>query len=232
MFSDAIDAFNQIFTPPFRKVLVRSLALTLAVLALVWLGLDRLATSYVTTPWPWLDMLIAIAAALGLLVGLVFLVAPVSALVAGFYLDELAETVERSIAPERVGQALPGGQAMWLAVKFAAVSVLVNLLALALLLLPGINILAFFGANAYLLGREYFELAALRYRPLGEVRAMRSAHGLYLFVCGLFIAAMVAIPVLNLLTPLFATAFMVRIHKRLAPLPQVARRDEAAQAVL
>ena len=231
MFSDAIDAFNQILTPPFRKVLVRSLALTLAVLALVWLGLDRLATSWMTTPWPWLDTLIAIAAALGLLVGLVFLVAPVSALVAGFYLDELAETVERSIAPERLGRALPGGQAMWLAVKFAAVSVLVNLLALALLLLPGINILAFFGANAYLLGREYFELAALRYRPLGEVRAMRSAHGLYLFVCGLFIAALVAIPVLNLLTPLFATAFMVRIHKRLAPLPQAPRKDEAAQAV-
>ena len=45
MFSDAIDAFNQIFTPPFRKVLIRSLALTLGVLALVWLGLDRLATS-------------------------------------------------------------------------------------------------------------------------------------------------------------------------------------------
>ena len=231
MFSDAIDAFNQIFTPPFRKVLLRSLALTLAVLALVWLGLDRLATSYMTTPWPWLDMLIAIAAALGLLVGLVFLVAPVSALVAGFYLDDLAETVERFIAPDRVGRALPGGQAMWLAVKFATVSVLVNLLALTLLLLPGINILAFFGANAYLLGREYFELAALRYRPLGEVRAMRSAHGLYLFVCGLFIAALVAIPVVNLLTPLFATAFMVRIHKRLAPLPQATRKDEGAQAV-
>ena len=231
MFSDAIDAFNQIFTPPFRRVLVRSLALTLAVLALVWLGLDRLATSYMTTPWPWLDMLIAIAAALGLLVGLIFLVPPVSALVAGFYLDDLAETVERSIAPDHVGRALPGGLAMWLAVKFAAVSVLVNLLALALLLLPGINILAFFGANAYLLGREYFELAALRYRPLGEVRAMRSAHGLYLFVCGLFIAALVAIPVVNLLTPLFATALMVRIHKRLAPLPQARRKDEAAQAV-
>ena len=230
MFSDAVDAFNQIFTPPFRKVLIRSLALTLAVLALVWLGLDRLATSWMTTPWPWLDTLIAIAAALGLLVGLVFLVAPVSALVAGFYLDELAETVERSIAPDRIGRALPGGQAMWLAVKFAAVSVLVNLFALALLLLPGINLMAFFGANAYLLGREYFELAALRYRPLAEVRAMRRAHGLYLFVCGLFIAALVAIPVVNLLTPLFATAFMVRVHKRIAPLPLTQRKDEAAQA--
>jgi CysZ protein len=221
MISDALAAFDQIFSPPFRKVLYRSLALTLGVLALVWLGLNRLAAAYATTPWPWLDTIIAIIAAVGLIVGLVFLVAPVSALVAGFYLDELAETVERAIAPDHVGRALPGGQASWLAVKFAAVSVLVNLLALGLLLLPGINILAFFGANAYLLSREYFELAALRYRPIDEVRALRSAHRFYLFVCGLMIAALVAIPVLNLLTPLFATAFMVRVHRRLAP-PQTA----------
>ena len=216
MIADAIAAFNQIFTPPFRKVLYRSLALTVGVLALAWLGLEHLATSY-ATPWAWLDTLIAFAVALGLLVGLVFLVAPVSALVAGFFLDELAEAAERDIAPGQIGRALPAGQATWLAMKFAAVSVLVNLFALALLLLPGINILAFFGANAYLLGREYFELAALRYRPLEEVRALRSANSLYLFLCGLIIAALVAIPVLNLLTPLFATAFMVRIHRRLSP---------------
>ena len=61
---------------------------------------------------------------------------------------------------------------------------------------------------------------------------LRSAHGGYLFICGLFIAALVAIPVLNLLTPLFATAFMVRVHQRIAP-PARARRDAgAAQAAL
>jgi CysZ protein len=59
---------------------------------------------------------------------------------------------------------------------------------------------------------------------------MRSTHGLYLFICGLFIAALVAIPVVNLLTPLFATAFMVRIHKRIAPLPLTQRKDEIGQA--
>ncbi len=217
MISDALAAFDQIFTPPYRKVLYRSLALTIGLLALVWLGLGRLASAYATTPWPWLDTVLAILAAVGLVVGLVFLVAPVSALVAGFYLDELAEVAERSVAPGHIGRALPAGQAMWLAAKFAAVSVLINLFALALLLLPGINILAFFGANAYLLGREYFELAALRYRSIEEVRALRSAHRFYLFFCGLVIAALVAIPVLNLLTPLFATAFMVRIHRRLSP---------------
>jgi CysZ protein len=46
----------------------------------------------------------------------------------------------------------------------------------------------------------------------------------------LFIAALVAIPVANLLTPLFATAFMVRIHKRIARLPPTPRKAEIGQA--
>jgi len=67
----------------------------------------------------------------------------------------------------------------------------------------------------------------LRHRPIEEVRTLRKAHGLYLFVCGLFIAALVAIPVANLLTPLFATAFMVRVHQRIAP-----RKNGIVQAAL
>src|SRR5947209_308367 len=99
----------------------------------------------------------------------------------------------------------------------ALVSALVNFLALLLLLVPGINAIAFFAANAYLLGREFFELAALRYRPLEEVRLLRRRYQLRLFIAGLVIAAFLAVPVLNLLTPLFGTAFMVRLHKRIAP---------------
>ena len=220
MLTDAVDAFEQIFTQPFRAVLWKSLALTVGLLALVWIGADRFVITYVTAPWPWLNVFVALLTGFGLFVGLAFLIPPVTSLVAGFFLDELAETVERRIGPpERVGRAMPGAQAIILAAKFAGVSVLVNLVALLLLLLPGINLVAFFMANAYLLGREYFELAALRYRPIEEVRALRRANALYLFFCGFFIAALVLIPVVNLVTPLFGTAFMVRVHRRITPQP-------------
>jgi uncharacterized protein involved in cysteine biosynthesis len=36
------------------------------------------------------------------------------------------------------------------------------------------------------------------------------------YVGGLFIAAFVSIPIVNLATPLFAMAFMVHLHKRLS----------------
>jgi CysZ protein len=46
---------------------------------------------------------------------------------------------------------------------------------------------------------------------------LRRRYQVRLFLVGLLIAALLAIPLLNLLTPLFGTAFMVRLHKRLAP---------------
>jgi CysZ protein len=69
--------------------------------------------------------------------------------------------------------------------------------------------------NGYLLGREFFEFAAMRFRPPEEARAFRKAHGTTVFLAGLLIAGFLAVPILNLLTPIFATVMMVHLHKRL-----------------
>lgn len=220
MIEAAADAARQVFSPPFRATLLKTVALTLALLTLVWLGLEKLITGYIAVNNPTLATALSVLTGLGLVVGLAFLVAPVSSLIAGFFLDDMAEIVEREIDPQGPrGTALPAGQAVLLASKFAGVSALVNFVALLLLLLPGVNIVAFFAANAYLTGREYFELAALRYRPIEEVRELRRKHAVKLFFCGLPIAAVLAVPVLNLTTPLFGAAFMVRMHRRIAPPP-------------
>ena len=89
------------------------------------------------------------------------------------------------------------------------------LAALVLLFIPGIGFAAWFAANAYLLGREYFELAAMRFRPAPEARAMRRYFAGPVFLAGLIVAGFVAVPVLNLATPLFAAALMARLHMRL-----------------
>ena len=107
------------------------------------------------------------------------------------------------------------GPAMVLGLKFGLVSLAVNLAALLLLLVPGVNAIAFFAANAYLIGRGFFELAALRYRPLDEVRALRRRHGIRIFAAGCLCAALASIPIVGLLTPLFATALLVRLAQPL-----------------
>jgi len=217
MFEAALAAMRQILTPPFRSVLYKSLGFTLLLLALAWAGLDKLALSIVVVDHPLLHGALVFATGFGIIFALAFLIGPVSILVSGFFIDDLAAIVEREIYPPgMIGRPAPQVEALRGAIRFSLVSLGVNFVALLLLLVPGINVAAFFLANAYLFGREYFALAATRFRGLAETEALRQRNALQLFVAGLFIAIFVATPGLNLLTPLFATAFMVRVHKMLS----------------
>ena len=229
-------AAGQLFSAEFRAVFVKTLGLTLLALAALWFGLKELF-DWLALPWidallpglpswaGWLGFIAAIIAGIGLALGLALLIAPVTAIVAGLFLDDVAEAVERTAYPlDPPGQPVPALQSMLLALKFFAVVIVGNLIALLLLLVPGINIGAFFLVNGYLLGREFFEFAALRFRPEADARELRSKHAGTVFLAGLVVAAFLAVPLLNLLTPLFGAAMMVHLHKMIA-----ARDVEPAQ---
>lgn len=216
MLAAAAKAFRQLLSPPLRAVVLKSLALTVVLLILAIIGLVTVFGALITLPG-WLEAAIQVAGGLVLLVGSVFLVAPITSLIAGLYLDNVAEEVERQDYPAHPpGRELPVTTSLLLAVKFALVVVGVNIVALLLLLIPGVNLVALYGANGYLLGREYFEMVAFRHMPLDEARRLRRAHGLRVFLAGLVIAGFVSVPLLNLLAPVFATAFMVHIFKDIA----------------
>lgn len=216
MISAALLALSDLFTPPFRSVLFKSLGLTTALLVVIWIATQGLLEAFLVVPYPWLDTTIAILAGIGVFLGLIFLVPPITSAIAGLFLDEIAQTVEKTRYPEDVpGRDLPLGQSLALTVKFTLLVISVNLFVLLLTLLPGINFIAFFIANGYLLGREYFELAAMRFRSAEDAKALRKDYGARVFFAGVLIACFVAIPIVNLLTPLFATAFMVHMHKRI-----------------
>jgi CysZ protein len=210
-------AIGDILSPPFRRVLWKSLALTVGLLVALWISLEWLLTYLVATSWPWFDAAFDILAGIGLVIGLAFLIAPVAALVAGFFTDDIAEAVERVHYPsDAPGRPLPVGRSFGTSLRFLGIVLLVNTLALPLVLLLGFGILVFLVANAYLLGREYFELVALRHYEERAVRGLRARHSGRIFAAGLLIAAFLAVPIVNLLGPLFATAFMVHLEKRIA----------------
>jgi CysZ protein len=108
---------------------------------------------------------------------------------------------------------MPLGPALTSSIKLLGVVILGNIVALFLLFVPGVNIIAFFLVNGYLLGREFFEFAAMRFRSPQEARSFRAKHAATVFLAGLVIAGFLAIPIVNLLTPLFAAGLMVHLHK-------------------
>ena len=217
MLTAATLAFNQIFSPPFRSVFWKAIGLTLLMLAALWAALQGTMNYFVVAPWPGVETAISILTGLGLLVGLGFALAPVTSLFAGLFLDDIAEIVEETSYPQDPpGRPMPIMGSMITSIRFFGIVLLVNLFALPLVLFLGFGYVIFFIANGYLLGREYFEMAALRFSDKRSVTALRQRNGAQIFTAGLLIAGFMAVPLLNILTPLFATAFMVHMHKRIA----------------
>ena len=225
IFDAARIAVFELLSPPFRAVFIKTLGLTVLALVALWFGLTSLV-EWLALPWlqtllpgipSWAGWLGGIIAAIALAFGMALLVAPVTAVIAGLFLDDVAEVVERTDYPrDPVGRAMPALRSLLLAIKFFGVVILGNIVALMLLLVPGINIAAFFIVNGYLLGREFFEFAAMRFRPEDQARALRRQYAGTVFLAGLVIAAFLAVPLLNLLTPLFAAAMMVHLHKAIS----------------
>jgi uncharacterized protein involved in cysteine biosynthesis len=232
MIDAAIKALSQMLSPPLRSILWRSIGLALVLITVLAIGLQRLLSWLATagegwaetvlgphfhTPLDILTWIISIAAGLGVVFGGIMLMPAISSLVAGLFVDDVAEHVEREYYPaERPGVALPYGLAMREGLKAAGLTILVYLIALPFVFLAGAGFLIFFVATAWLLGREYFELAAMRFRSPAEAKAMRRENAAIVFTAGLVIAAFVSIPIVNLATPLFGMAFMVHMHKRMS----------------
>lgn len=214
MLNAVLMSIRDIPTPPFRAVFWKSIGLTLGLLAVVWIGVFAVTDHFIAAlPAEWQTAADWLAGLL-LFVGLGFLVAPVAALFAGIYADEVAEVVERTRYPtDRPGVSQPLMTGLFAALRFTGFVVLVNIAMLPLLFLPVINVPIFVTVNAYLLGREYFEQVAMRFREPASARAFRSAHSGKVMLGGLTIAALLAVPILNILTPLYATALMVHIVK-------------------
>jgi CysZ protein len=225
--NSATRALADLFSPAIRSVLWKVLGLTLLALAAVWLA-AREAFLYWVMPWiepylpglpdwaGWLGVVATFVWGVGLAVAVAMLIAPVSAIVAGFFLDDAADAIEKKDYPaDPPGKPLSLSQSLLGSLRFFLIVVAANIIALLLLLVPGVNLMIFFLVNGYLLGREYFEFAASRHLGVAGARAFRSRNPGTVTLAGLLIAVFLLVPILNLLTPLFAAVTMVHLFKAL-----------------
>ena len=181
MLDDAINAITQIFAPPLRAVLWKTIGLALALVVVAGIVLERLIAHLLGAggaamestlgpqahaPASAMAWLLSIAAGLGIVAGSVFLMPAVTAVVGSFFADQIADEVEREHYPaDPPGKAVPLWLALWEGLKTALLALLIYLCAVPLLIFAGFGAVIFFLATAYILGREYFELAAMRFRP-------------------------------------------------------------------
>ncbi len=211
---------SQLFSAPFRSVLWKSIGLTVAMLIGLWFVLQALNDSFLVpllSGYPWAVTTLTWILSTGLIIGMGFLLAPVTSVFAGFFLDEIADEVEQTHYPQDPpGKALSMMDSIGITARFFGLVLIGNFIALLLVLFLGLGVIIFFVLNGYLLGREYFQFAALRHHTFSEVEDLRHRHGFEIFIAGLAIALVLTIPIVNFLTPLFAGALMVHVYKRVA----------------
>src|SRR4051812_44407086 len=172
MIDAVVKTLSQMFSPPFRRVLLKSIGLALVLLVLLGVGTYHGFTWIATSGEAWgrshigvlpgsvwtaLIWIFTIAASIGIATGAVFLMPAVTAFVGSFFVDEIADHVESVYYPGQVpGVALPFSRALIEGVKTALLALLVYILALPFILFAGIGFILLFLANGYLLSREYF----------------------------------------------------------------------------
>jgi len=151
---------------------------------------------------------------LSIAVALIFLVIPTSAITLGFFVEELATRVEEKWYGGTGKLREPGiGEMLTVMARFFVTVLVLNLLCIPFYFLPGVNIAVFYLLNGTLVGREYFEMVALRHLPPKEVKRVRRANGPSIFFAGVITTLALSIPIVNFFAPVFGAALMVHVYK-------------------
>lgn len=227
IFSDFGKALGQLGDPRFRRVLLLGLGLTILLLigvyALFLGGIQIITPDQINLPFlgevTWVHELLSFASLALMLVLSIFLMVPVASAFTGLFLEDVAAAVEDRYYPE-LPPAPPIGlsETIMDAVNFLGLIIVVNILALLVYLLTNIAApLVFWSLNGYLLGREYFQLVAMRRLGRAGARAARKRHGGQIFIAGVLMAIPLSIPLVNLLIPVLGAATFTHMFHRLEP---------------
>lgn len=225
IFTDFALSLGQLGDRRFRRVLGLGVGLTLVLLVMMsalfswfigWLLPDS-ASLPLIGEITWVGSLLSWAA-FGVMMFLsVFLMVPVASVFTGFYLEDVADAVEDLHYPH-----LPDAPKLGIAenlresINFFGLLVGVNIVALVLFFFVGpFAPILFWAVNGYLLGREYFQMAATRRLGRDGAIRLRRRHPVQIWLAGTLMAMPLSVPLINLLIPILGAATFTHLVHRL-----------------
>lgn len=216
MIRSLLRAAGQLHDPAFLRVVFTAILGSLLLFAGLIAGFGWLLANTALFDIGWLDTGVDLLGGLSSLF-LAWMMFP-AAMVAlsSLMLDGIVEAVERRHYPHLPpARAIPFWRSLLESVKFLGLVLLLNLVALPLYFVPGVNLVVYLLVNGYLIGREYYELVAIRRLNPAGVRYLRQREKLRLFAAGIIIAFISSLPIVNLVVPVLAAAFMVHLFEEI-----------------
>jgi CysZ protein len=227
--SDFLKSVAQFDDPKFRRVLSRGMGLTIALLIaaclLVNFGINQLLSS----AWAanlignqsWLGALINVGGVLFTIALSIWLMVPVTSAIIALFLDEVAQAVEARHYPHLPKQTATKLQDQILVgIRFLGILLLANIGALILsMIVPLLAPFVFWATNGYLMGREYFQMAAMRRMPRAQAQELFQRHQGSIWTAGILMAIPMSIPLVGLFIPILGAATFTHQFERLRALP-------------
>ena len=227
--SDFLKSVAQFDDPKFRRVLWRGMGLTIALLIaaclLVNFGINQLLSS----AWAanlignqsWLGALINVGGVLFTIALSIWLMVPVTSAIIALFLDEVAQAVEARHYPHLPKQTATKLQDQILVgIRFLGILLLANIGALILsMIVPLLAPFVFWATNGYLMGREYFQMAAMRLLPRAQAQELFQRHQGSIWTAGVLMAIPMSIPLVGLFIPILGAATFTHQFERLRALP-------------
>jgi CysZ protein len=224
--TDFFKALGQIDDRAFRRVLFLGLGLTIAFLVglyAAWLALvDVIADGPLVLPFvgevTWTGSLLNWGG-LGVIVLMsIFLMIPVASAITSFFLEDVADAVEAKYYPTLMpAPKVRFFDALSDTALFFFVLIGANIAALfAYAMLPFLAVPIFYALNGYLLGREYFTIAAMRREGRAGAKEMRRQFSGQIWIAGILMALPLTIPIMNLFIPILGAATFTHLYHRLA----------------
>ncbi|MCA1941675.1 MAG: EI24 domain-containing protein [Caenispirillum bisanense] len=215
-----VKAFAQLPDRRIRSVVILGLIAALVVYVLLAVGLAWALSSTAVVSLPWVDALVDVLGGVAVFVLSLLFFPALTTVVIGFFLEQVADAVEDrhypGLPPNR---EQPLAEVLGTTVKFAAITVGLNLVALPLylflMLVPPMSLVLFYALNGYLLSREYFEVVALRRADPATVRTLRKRHMGRLWLVGAIITFLSTVPFVNIVAAVVGTAAMTHVTTRL-----------------
>ena len=227
--SDFLKSVAQFDDPKFRRVLWRGMGLTIALLIaaclLVNFGINQLLSSAwaanLIGDQSWLGALINIGGVLFTIALSIWLMVPVTSAIIALFLDEVAQAVEARHYPHLPKQTATKLQDQILVgIRFLGILLLANVGALILsMIVPLLAPFVFWAANGYLMGREYFQMAAMRRMPRAQAQELFQRHQGSIWTAGILMAIPMSIPLVGLFIPILGAATFTHQFERLRALP-------------
>lgn len=211
----------QMGDPRFRKVLFLGVALTIALLAGFYAlfltvmneAIDGSLSLPVIGEVTWLGDLLGWGSLFLMLFLSIFLMVPVASAITSLFLDEVASAVEAKHYPHLpIVKPTPFYESARDTVNFLGILIGANILAILLyVMLPFAAVFIFWGLNGFLLGREYFQIAAMRRLGREGAKRARKEHFGTIWLAGCLMALPLTVPLLNLFIPILGAATFTHI---------------------